>query len=106
LLVNAAQAIPERGHITLATRCRGDMVEVAVTDSGQGIAADVLPKVFDPFFTTKPVGHGTGLGLSVSYGIVKNHGGDIDVVSQPGQGTTFTIRLPVNRADADALQNP
>lgn len=98
LLVNAAQAIPERGRITISTRCCGDKVEIAVADTGQGIPADVLPKVFDPFFTTKPVGKGTGLGLSVSYGIVRNHGGDIDAASQPGVGTTFTVRLPVSRA--------
>jgi PAS domain S-box-containing protein len=96
LLVNAAQAIGERGRITLSTRRVGGMVEVAIADTGHGIPADVLPKVFDPFFTTKPVGAGVGLGLSVSYGIVKNHGGEIDVASEPGK-TVFTIRLPVER---------
>lgn len=95
LLVNAGQAIPERGSIAIRTRCRDEYVEVAIADTGKGIPADVLPKVFDPFFTTKAVGKGTGLGLSVSYGIVQNHGGEITVVSQPGHGTTFTVRLPI-----------
>jgi two-component system, NtrC family, sensor kinase len=96
LLVNAAQAIPEQGRIVISTRCRGDMVEIAFADTGQGIHVDALPKVFDPFFTTKPVGKGTGLGLSVSYGIVKKHGGNIEVVSEPGR-TVFTISLPIER---------
>jgi len=102
ILVNAAQAIPERGSITIATRARGEEVEIAFTDTGKGMSADVLEKVFDPFFTTKPVGKGTGLGLSVSYGIVKNHSGRIEVASRPGQGTTFTVVLPVHRQDDTA----
>jgi two-component system NtrC family sensor kinase len=97
LLVNAAQAIADHGKITISTRCRDGEVEIAIADTGQGIPADILPKVFDPFFTTKPVGKGTGLGLAVSYGIIRNHGGQIDVASQPGVGTTFTIRLPISR---------
>jgi two-component system NtrC family sensor kinase len=103
LLLNAAQAIPEQGRITISTRCRGDMVEIAFADTGRGIPADALTKVFDPFFTTKPVGKGTGLGLSVSYGIVKKHGGDIEVASEPGR-TVFTVSLPAGRIE-DA-QNP
>jgi two-component system NtrC family sensor kinase len=98
LLVNAAQAIAERGRITVSTRHCGERIEIAVADTGQGIAASALPKIFDPFFTTKPVGKGTGLGLSVSYNIVKSHGGDILVATQPGQGSTFTVVLPVKRA--------
>jgi two-component system, NtrC family, sensor kinase len=97
LLVNAAQSIRDQGRITVATRRRSDMVEIEIGDTGHGIPADVLPKVFDPFFTTKPVGKGTGLGLSVSYGIVRNHGGKIEVSSQPGLGSTFTITLPIER---------
>jgi two-component system, NtrC family, sensor kinase len=98
ILVNAAQAIADRGKIVISTRCMDSVVEIAFADTGQGIPADVLPKIFDPFFTTKPVGKGTGLGLSVSYGIIRDHGGKIEVVSKPGVGTTFTIQLPINRA--------
>ncbi|MES2016222.1 MAG: ATP-binding protein [Pseudomonadota bacterium] len=95
LLVNAAQAIQEHGVITLRTGVDGDMVWVAIGDSGCGIAPEVLNRIFEPFFTTKPVGSGTGLGLSLSYGIVNQHGGRIDVSSVVGSGTTFTVRLPI-----------
>jgi two-component system, NtrC family, sensor kinase len=97
LLVNAAQAIAEHGVITLRTRCQGDQVSISVSDTGTGIAPEHLDRIFDPFFTTKPVGKGVGLGLSVTYGIVEKHGGRIEVESVPGQGSTFTIRLPVRR---------
>jgi two-component system NtrC family sensor kinase len=67
---------------------------VEVNDTGHGIAKENLSRVFDPFFTTKPTGEGTGLGLSVSYGIIKGHGGNITVKSKPAQGATFTLSLP------------
>jgi signal transduction histidine kinase len=103
LLVNAAHAITaERGTITLRTGAEGDQVWVEVTDNGCGIAQEDLTRIFDPFFTTKPVGKGTGLGLSLSYGIVKKHGGRIDVRSAPGQGTTFRVVLPVQRKVEDS----
>ncbi|WP_429884337.1 PAS domain-containing sensor histidine kinase [Geoalkalibacter halelectricus] len=95
LLVNAAQAIDKRGTIHLSTRRRGAWVEVAVSDDGSGIAPEHHAKLFDPFFTTKEVGQGTGLGLSIAYEIVKKHGGEILVESVPGQGATFTVRLPL-----------
>jgi PAS domain S-box-containing protein len=98
LLVNAAQAIADRGRITIATRRRGDEVEIAVSDDGAGMTGEIQARIFDPFFTTKPVGKGTGLGLSVSYGIVKNHGGRIGVTSQPGRGSTFIVHLPIRRS--------
>jgi two-component system NtrC family sensor kinase len=98
LLVNAAQAIPERGTITLRTTCEGDAVTVAISDTGIGMTPEVRDRIFDPFFTTKPVGKGTGLGLSVAYGIVEKHCGRIEVDTAPGKGTTFVIRLPVERA--------
>jgi signal transduction histidine kinase len=98
LLVNAAQAIAERGQITLRTRHEGDWVSVAVSDTGSGMAAEVRDKVFDPFFTTKAIGKGTGLGLSMAYGIIAKHGGRIEVASEPGKGSTFTIWLPVRHA--------
>jgi len=100
LLVNAAQAIEARGRITLRTRCEGDWVCIAVSDTGRGMTPEVRDKVFEPFFTTKPIGQGTGLGLSMAYGIVAKHGGRIDVASEPGRGSTFTVRLPVRRAAA------
>lgn len=95
LLINAGQAIAEKGVITLATGRQGDAVFVAIGDTGCGIDADNLKRIFDPFFTTKPVGQGTGLGLSLTYGIVQKHGGRIDVDSTPGRGTTFTLWLPI-----------
>ena len=97
LLVNAANAIAQRGTITLRSGREDDQVWITVTDTGIGIPAEQLSKIFDPFFTTKPIGQGTGLGLSVSYGIVNKHGGHIHVDSQPGQGTTMTISLPIKR---------
>ena len=97
LLVNAAHAIPQHGTITLRSGREGEQVWISVTDTGIGIPAEQLSKIFDPFFTTKPIGQGTGLGLSVSYGIVNKHGGHIHVDSQPGQGTTMTISLPIKR---------
>jgi signal transduction histidine kinase len=100
LINNAAQATPEKGGIILVrTRAVGkDQVAVDVVDNGHGIPKDVLPKIFDPFFTTKEVGKGTGLGLSISYKIVESHGGRIDVASEPGKGTRFSVYLPVKSA--------
>ncbi|TXT41378.1 MAG: two-component system NtrC family sensor kinase [Comamonadaceae bacterium] len=102
LLVNAAQAIPQRGHITLRSGCSGEQVWVAISDDGTGIAPDVQARIFDPFFTTKPVGKGTGLGLSVSYGIIDKHGGRIEVASQLGAGSTFTVWLPVQQPEVSS----
>ena len=102
MLVNAVQSIPEQGTITLRSGCADDMVWISISDTGKGIPPELMTRIFDPFFTTKPVGKGTGLGLSVSYGIVDKHGGHIDVQSQPGQGSTFTIWLPVRRQEGIA----
>ncbi|MGE5170139.1 MAG: ATP-binding protein [Rudaea sp.] len=95
LLVNAGQAIPERGTITISTGSDDAQAWVTIGDTGCGIAAENLNRIFDPFFTTKPVGQGTGLGLSVSNAIVRKHGGRIDVDSEVGRGTRFTVRLPL-----------
>jgi two-component system, NtrC family, sensor kinase len=95
LLVNAAHAIDQRGTIRIRTQAEDDNVLVSVSDTGKGIEPHHLNRIFEPFFTTKPVGVGTGLGLSVSYSIVQKHNGSIDVASEPGKGTTFTIRLPI-----------
>jgi two-component system NtrC family sensor kinase len=103
LLINAADAMNERGQVTVATRVSADTstgkkyVEIEFTDTGPGIPEEHLGKVFEPFFTTKPVGKGTGLGLAVSYGIVKKHGGNIFVRSEVGRGASFFVRLPVER---------
>jgi signal transduction histidine kinase len=100
LLINAAQAIGDRGGtIRVSAQCRDARVLLTVSDDGPGIPADVVPRIFDPFFTTKDVGEGSGLGLSIVHGIIERHGGQIDVDSKPGQGTTFTISFP--RRDAE-----
>jgi two-component system, NtrC family, sensor kinase len=97
LLANAAQAIPGQGAITIETRREDDAALLVVSDTGPGIARDVIGRIFDPFFTTKPVGEGTGLGLSISYQIIKKHGGDIRADSPPDGGAVFTVRLPLAR---------
>ena len=111
IITNAVQAMPERaerGVITLRTAMEDERtVRVEIQDNGSGIPKDVVSKIFDPFFTTKPIGQGTGMGLSISYKIVQEHGGRIAVDSEVGVGTLFTILLPVRapeRAD-DALDN-
>jgi signal transduction histidine kinase len=95
LIVNAAQAIKESGVITIRTGVDNGWVRVSIADTGSGIAPENLSRIFEPFFTTKPVGQGTGLGLSLSYNIVNKHGGRIEVESEIGKGTTFTVFLPV-----------
>jgi signal transduction histidine kinase len=97
LLLNAVDAMSDGGDVRVAAQARGDLIEVCVEDTGCGIPPESLPRIFDPFFTTKKVGEGTGLGLSVVYGIVKDHGGTIEVKSEPGVGTTFLITFPVYR---------
>ncbi|MFX1411455.1 MAG: PAS domain S-box protein [Promethearchaeota archaeon] len=99
LINNAFQAMPRGGTLTVTSERVGDEVAVRFADTGVGIPPDDLPRIFEPFFTTKPVGQGTGLGLSVSLGIVQEHGGRIEVESQEGQGSTFTVWLPVRAAE-------
>jgi two-component system, NtrC family, sensor kinase len=107
LVVNAIDACPNGGTVTVATRpADAGGVEVRVMDTGSGIPPEIRPKIFDPFFTTKPQGQGTGLGLSISHGIITDHGGTIDVDSEVGRGTTFTIRLPAARPAAPAKAAP
>jgi len=98
LITNAVQAMSSGGALFIGSRPgrKGDSIEITVKDSGRGISPEFLPHIFDPFFSTKG-DVGTGLGLSVSYGIIKKHKGEIRVESKPGVGTTFTIELPVNR---------
>ena len=95
IIDNAADAMDGRGEITLRTYAKGDDVVVEITDSGPGISPDVRAHIFEAFYTTKPQGVGTGLGLWISYNIINDHQGRIDLTTAEGQGTTFTITLPV-----------
>jgi signal transduction histidine kinase len=94
LILNARDAMPSGGWLTLATRADDDTVIVEVRDTGVGIRREDVKRIYDPFFTTKGMGRGTGLGLSVSYGILQEHGGAIFVDSTHGKGTTFQVALP------------
>lgn len=98
LIINAAEAMEDGGTLSVSTRFEpeNDSLAVMISDTGYGISEENFEKLFDPFFTTKEVGHGTGLGLAISYGIIKEHGGRIDVESEVGQGTTFTVHLPLD----------
>lgn len=96
ILLNAVQAIKGKGQIRVKTFKENGWCCIEVMDNGNGIPPDILPRIFDPFFTTKDVGKGTGLGLAVSRGIVEIHSGRIDVKSELGKGTTFTVKLPIN----------
>lgn len=98
ILMNAAQAISGCGTITVRTAGEGEWVSVVISDTGCGMTPEVRERIFDPFFTTRPVGKGTGLGMSVAYGIIEKHGGRIEVDSEPGRGSTFTLHLPVRQA--------
>ncbi len=95
LFLNARDAMPKGGWLTVATRIEGESAVIEVADTGVGIPADHLGRIYDPFFTTKPEGRGTGLGLSVTYGIVQEHGGSLTCESQAGQGTRFRMVLPL-----------
>lgn len=95
LMLNARDAMPHGGVLTLTTTVQGNAVTIEISDTGVGIPPEVIHRIYDPFFTTKEVGRGTGLGLAVSYGIVQEHGGHVFVESTPGQGTTFRVKLPV-----------
>jgi len=109
LVLNGAQAMQPRGggKLTIRTRliAQEESVEFSVQDTGEGIAPENLSRIFDPFFTTKADGKGVGLGLAVLYGIVKAHEGEVEVVSQPNHGTTFTVSLPLkSRANATQVK--
>ena len=102
LATNAVDAMPFGGVLKISARNEGSYVLIEVTDNGIGIPSENLPKIFEPFFTTKEIGHGTGLGLAVCYGILTEHGGSLDVQSSVGVGTTFTISLPAANQNGDS----
>lgn len=109
LVSNAIDACPPGGRVVVSTHAVGEGVAIEVADTGCGIDPSIRDSVFEPFFTTKPIGKGTGLGLTMSYGIVKDHGGQIAFASEPGRGTRFTVFLPAappcaTLADRDGLQ--
>ena len=105
IISNASQAIEKQGDIWIKTWEKNKSVFISIKDSGPGISKLDLDKIFDPFFTTKPVGRGTGLGLSITYGIIQKHDGEIKVTSTQGEGTEFTIRLPVDGPSDEKLTN-
>ena len=96
IILNAGEAIPNTGTITITTSIKQNHIVITIKDTGCGIKKENLNKIFDPFYTTKPVNKGTGLGLSISYGIIQQHGGNIECESEEGKGTTFNVFLPVN----------
>jgi PAS domain S-box-containing protein len=108
IIVNAAEAMHGSGTLTIATSPAPDRKTVSIefTDTGEGIPEENFTRIFDPFFTTKEVGKGTGLGLATSYGIVEDHGGKISVKSKVGEGTTFTIELPIHQGTQAILETP
>ncbi len=104
LLVNASQAVKGKGEVRIKTFHEDDMVNVQISDTGVGIPPEDRPRIFDPGFTTKGVGVGTGLGLSICFKIVQDHGGNIDVRTEVGKGSTFTVRLPIG--DRKSAEQP
>ncbi len=102
-MLNAGQAIGPSGTIRIVTEAKEGSVLVRIEDDGCGIEPEIVERIFDPFFTTKSVGEGTGLGLGIAYGIVRNHGGDITFESKPGRGTFFCVHLPI---DTDTMLPP
>ena len=99
LTINAIEAMPEGGTLSITTMTSDSGLQIVVQDTGTGLIPDEAAKIFEPFYTTKA--YGTGLGLAVSYGIIQQHGGRIAVDSAPGAGTTFTVQLPLNRSVED-----
>jgi signal transduction histidine kinase len=101
ILNNSIQAIDGKGEIFIQTVSSGICIKVIIKDTGVGMTPEVQKHIFEPFFTTKEVGQGTGLGLSISYGIIEQHNGNIDVISEPGKGTEIIITLPRSQSIQD-----
>ncbi len=101
ILSNSIESIVDEGEIRIKTRYSEEHVDIYFKDSGVGIPEDIQRNIFEPFFTTKDVGKGVGLGLSISYGIIKKHNGEIKVNSKLGEGTEFIITLPVTQIISD-----
>jgi len=99
LVVNAIQAMPDGGRLTITTHHSGSAALLRVEDTGLGMSGEVRKRIFLPFFTTKDINEGTGLGLAVAHGIVSAHGGTISVKSRPGQGSCFEVEIPVQEED-------
>ena len=99
ILTNSIQAIEDKGEILIQTISTGIGIKIIIKDNGKGMTPEVKKHIFEPFYTTKDVGKGTGLGLSISYGIIEQHKGNIDVISEPGKGTEFIISLPRTQSD-------
>jgi two-component system, NtrC family, sensor kinase len=106
LIANASQAIEGSGNIWISTREKGGRIIISIRDDGRGMPAGVRERIFEPFFTTKEVGKGVGLGLSIAYAVVKKHGGNIEVQSEPGKGSTFTVVLPLRRKTGRKVRVP
>jgi two-component system NtrC family sensor kinase len=95
MILNALQAIGEGGLVHIRTSADAGSLKISIEDNGPGIPQEIRTKIFDPFFTTKPAGEGTGLGLSVCAGIISEHGGSFDVMSEEGKGAAFIVTLPL-----------
>ena len=99
VLTNSIQAIDGKGEILIQTVSSDIGIKIIIKDNGKGMTPEVKKHIFEPFFTTKEVGKGIGLGLSISFGIIEQHNGNIDVISEPGKGTEFIISLPRSQSD-------
>ena len=100
ILANSIQAIEDKGEIFIQTVGSDIGIKIIIKDNGKGMTPEVKKHIFEPFFTTKDVGKGTGLGLSISFGIIEQHNGNIDVISEPGKGTEFIISLPKTQSES------
>ena len=97
IIGNSIDAIEDKGKIKISTKRDDNNLVVSIKDSGEGMDIEIRGKIFDPFFTTKDVGEGTGLGMAITYGIIKEHKGEINIKSEIGKGTEFIITFPINK---------